>query len=107
MQVTTAMEELAELLHALSKIIRGNLDREHLAEEIAEVQLFLWELTQIYDLHDFVDVQIDENLVNLEKRLDKTKGKIGPTPILTNYIRKKINDKASINLGDYIANTYR
>ena len=89
-QITTAMEELAELLQALSKIIRGRLNREHIAEEIAEVQLFLWELIQIYDLQDFVDAQIDENLIDLERRLNKTKGKIDPTPTITNYTRFKL-----------------
>jgi len=105
-QVTTAMEELAELLHALSKIIRGKLDREHLAEEIAEVQLFLWELTQIYDLQEFVDFQIQDNLINLEQRLDTTKGKTDPTPTITNYIRKKL-DKSVIVDNRYEDEIYR
>lgn len=107
MQITTAMEELAELLHALSKIIRGKLDRKHIAEEIAEVQLFLWELTQIYDLQEYVDKEIKDNLKDLEQRLNDTKGKTPPTPIITNYTRKKLSKDNGINLGNYIDETYR
>ena len=49
MQLTVAMEEMAELQKELSKAIRGNPDYSHIAEEIADVEIMVEQLKIIFD----------------------------------------------------------
>lgn len=49
-QGIVCMEELAELIHAISKWERGNADSENIAEEIADVTLCLRELQEIFGI---------------------------------------------------------
>ena len=58
-----AMEELAELQQQISKMIRGEGNRFDLLEEMADVYICLYYLSQIYNLSDVelwraVDVKI-------------------------------------------------
>ena len=52
-QGIVCMEELAELIHAISKWERGNVESENLAEEIADVTLCLRELQEIFGIGNF------------------------------------------------------
>lgn len=45
-----AMEECAELIQAISKAKRGNLDRDNLIEEIADVLVCIEWLQEVYDI---------------------------------------------------------
>lgn len=56
MQTTVVMEELAELIQAISKEKRGQSDKSHLAEEIADVLISIEILKQIYSIDD-TDIQ--------------------------------------------------
>ena len=47
---TIAMEECAELIQAISKAKRGKLDKENMAEEIADVMICADWIMQIYDI---------------------------------------------------------
>lgn len=47
-----AMEEMAELIQQISKNIRGEMDREHLLEEYADVQICMEMLKMIYGFTD-------------------------------------------------------
>lgn len=49
-QSTVCMEECAELIQAISKEKRGNSDKDHLAEEIADVIICIEMLKQIYNI---------------------------------------------------------
>jgi NTP pyrophosphatase (non-canonical NTP hydrolase) len=48
LQQIVAMEEMAELTQQISKMLRHCGDLEHLAEEIADVQIMLDQLVMIY-----------------------------------------------------------
>lgn len=49
---TVCMEECAELIQAISKEKRGNHDMIHLAEEIADVEICIEMLKQMYGIAD-------------------------------------------------------
>ena len=68
-QLTVVIEELSELAKEVCKIKRniGNLD--HLAEEIADVEIMCEQLRYIYDLDFAVDAWKKSKLMRLEDRL--------------------------------------
>lgn len=47
-QKIKAMEEMAELIHAISRDLTNETDRENLAEEMADVSIMLEQLLIIY-----------------------------------------------------------
>lgn len=47
-QLTVAIEELAELQQAISKVIREKPDWENLAEEVADVEIMIEQLRRMY-----------------------------------------------------------
>lgn len=49
-QIIMAMEEMSELTKELSKDVRKCGDYEHIAEEIADVEIMLGQLKIIYDI---------------------------------------------------------
>lgn len=53
-QSTVCMEECAELIQAISKEKRGKSDKDHLAEEMADVFICLGMLKQIYNIQEDV-----------------------------------------------------
>lgn len=55
LQQVVAMEELAELQQAISKAVRGKVDTDNLAEEIADVLIVIEQIKLIYG--------IDEDLI--------------------------------------------
>ena len=50
-QRVVAIEELSELQKELCKSLRGQTDRRHIAEEIADVQIMLEQMMIHYELH--------------------------------------------------------
>lgn len=50
-QRVVAIEELSELQKELCKSLRGQTDRQHIAEEIADVQIMLEKMMILYELH--------------------------------------------------------
>ena len=52
LQSTVCMEECAELIQAISKEKRGESDKDHLSEEIADVLICIEMLGQIYNITD-------------------------------------------------------
>ena len=53
-QSVVCMEECSELIQAISKELRGKSDKEHLAEEMADVMICLNMLQQMYSISDEV-----------------------------------------------------
>lgn len=49
MQSVVAMEEMGELIQEISKDLRGKGDIDHMAKEIADVQIMLDQLSMIHD----------------------------------------------------------
>lgn len=55
MQTVVAIEELSELQKELCKSIRGTADKNHIAEEIADVEIMLEQLKLLYGVRDTVN----------------------------------------------------
>lgn len=71
-QTVVAVEELSELQKELCKYLRGQCDADHVKEEIADVQLMIWQLQKIFGMSDYelsvrvqtkVDRCVDRNVV--------------------------------------------
>ena len=65
-QSTVCMEECAELIQAISKEKRGKSDKNHLAEEMADVLISIELLKEIYDVSN---EQINEWIDKKQKRI--------------------------------------
>ena len=65
-QATVCMEECAELIHAISNEKRGKSDKNHLAEEMADVLISIELLKEIYDVSN---EQINEWIDKKQKRI--------------------------------------
>lgn len=76
-QSTVCMEECAELIQAVSKMIRGSDklsvdDYDHLAEEIADVLICVEMLKQIYDIENLhVKYWIERKQKRILNRMEK------------------------------------
>ena len=70
MQQTVAMEECAELIKEISKAIRGQARKEHIAEEIADVLICIENIQQIHGIPDekiqrYIDLKTDRILARI------------------------------------------
>ena len=77
-QSTVCMEECAELIQAISKEKRGNSDKDHLAEEIADVIICIEILKQIYnitedEIYSWVITKQERIIRRIEKDTQSTK----------------------------------
>lgn len=71
MQITVAMEELSELIKELSKHLRGEHNKEHIIEEIADVEIMISQLKIILNIKDIeIDNEILFKLNRLRCRLE-------------------------------------
>ena len=73
-QLVVALEELSECQKEICKVMRGKLDMDHLAEEIADATIMLEQVRMIFDLNDLVCEKMDEKIKRLD---DKLKGVSG------------------------------
>ena len=77
-QSTVCMEECAELIQAISKEKRGKSDKDHLAEEIADVIICIEMLKQIYnitedEIYSWVITKQERIIRRIEKDTQSTK----------------------------------
>ena len=71
-QSTVCMEECAELIQAISKEKRGKSDKDHLAEEMADVLICIQMLRQIYDIpEDSIESHIAIKQERIMRRIEK------------------------------------
>lgn len=68
-QLNVAIEELSELIKEICKFKRGFDNGEHLAEEVADVEIMCEQLRFIFDLDAKVDYFKNLKLKRLEERL--------------------------------------
>jgi NTP pyrophosphatase (non-canonical NTP hydrolase) len=68
-QLTVVIEELSELAKEICKVKRCIGDLDHLAEEVADVEIMCEQLRYIYDLDFAVDAWKKSKLMRLEDRL--------------------------------------
>ena len=75
-QINIAMEELAELIQALSKFNRDTSDWntvDNISEEMADVIIMLSQLEIIFDNSEDIDTYIDNKLKRLYNRIKHAK----------------------------------
>lgn len=70
MQAIIAIEEMSELTKALCKAFRGRMDREAVAEEIADVTIMMEQLRVTFDMNNAVSDAMDFKISRLAQRID-------------------------------------
>ena len=70
-QLVVALEELSEVQKEICKVMRGESNLDHLAEEIADATIMLEQIRLIFNLNDLVCEKMDEKVQRLD---DKLKG---------------------------------
>ena len=71
MQATVAIEEMSEVIKEITKMLRGELDREHMAEEIADAKIMLEQMTQMLNINDSVESWMDYKVAALKRKVSK------------------------------------
>ena len=70
-QRRVAIEEMSELTKELCKWDRGQENRLHIAEEIADVKIMLEQLAIIYNCDELINDWYDYKLERLEQKLSE------------------------------------
>lgn len=71
MQATVAIEEMSEVIKEITKTMRGELNRAHLAEEIADATIMLEQLRNMFDINDSVESWVDYKIAALQRKVRK------------------------------------
>lgn len=71
MQATVAIEEMSEVIKEITKMLRGKLDREHMAEEIADATIMLEQMRQMLNINDSVCSWMDYKIASLKRKVEK------------------------------------
>ena len=69
-QSTVAIEEMSEVIKEITKMLRGDLDREHMAEEIADARIMLEQMCQILNINGSVDTWMDYKIAALKRKVE-------------------------------------
>ena len=69
LQSVVALEELSECQKEICKILRGEGNWDHLAEEVADAIIMLEQIQNMYHLNKQVNEYMDKKLVRLRYRL--------------------------------------
>ena len=69
-QIVVAVEEMSELTKELCKSYRGAQNRDHIAEEIADVEIMLEQLKLIYNVATSVKSWRESKIKRLAGRLE-------------------------------------
>lgn len=71
MQTVVAIEEMSEVIKEITKLMRGELNREHLAEEIADATIMLEQLRNMFNINDSVSSWMDYKVAELQRKVRK------------------------------------
>lgn len=71
MQATVAAEEMSEVIKEITKMLRGELNREHMAEEIADARIMMEQMCQMLNINDSVDCWMDYKIAALKRKVEK------------------------------------
>lgn len=72
-QAIIAIEEMAELQKELCKMLRGKADLDHIAEEIADVEIMLAQMVEAFGIPLSVDGWKEFKLRRLADRIENEK----------------------------------
>ena len=99
-QSTVCMEECAELIQAISKEKRGKSDKDHLAEEMADVIICIEMLKQIYNI---TEDEIYSWVINKQERIIK---RIKKDVQSTETNAERIRNMTDEELAEWLTNMY-
>lgn len=68
-QLIVALEELSEVQKEICKVMRGESNLNHLAEEIADATIMLEQVREIFSINDLVCEKMDEKIIRLDIKL--------------------------------------
>lgn len=68
-QLVVALEELSEAQKEICKALRGNVNLDHLAEEVADATIMLEQVRQIFDINEEVCQAMDAKVHRLANRV--------------------------------------
>ena len=77
MQLIVALEEMSELQKEITKGLRGDLNKMHLAEELADATIMLEQVRQIFGVNEQVCEMMDSKILRLRQRIEDEKAKEG------------------------------
>ena len=90
-QSTVCMEECSELIQAISKEKRGKSDKDHLAEEMADVIICIEMLKQIYNI---TEDEIYSWVINKQERtIERIKKDVQSTKTNSERIRNMTDEE--------------
>jgi NTP pyrophosphatase (non-canonical NTP hydrolase) len=76
-QKLMAIEEMSELTKEICKDFRGQLDRKHLIEEMADVTITIYQLLMMYEISDKeIQQMCERKMERLKERLEKQNDEI-------------------------------
>lgn len=61
---------MSEVIKEITKMLRGDLDREHMAEEIADARIMLEQMCQILNINDSADTWMDYKVSALKRKVE-------------------------------------
>lgn len=73
-QLIVAVEELSECQKEICKVLRGDGDLEHLAEEVADATIMLEQVRLMFDINDATCRQMDAKIERLKERIEARNG---------------------------------
>lgn len=73
-QLIVAVEELSECQKEICKVLRGDGDLEHLAEEVADATIMIEQVRIMFDINDATCRHMDAKIERLKKRIEARNG---------------------------------
>ena len=70
-QAIVAAEEMSEVIKEITKMLRGELNREHMAEEIADATIMMEQMCQMLNINDSVESWMDYKVAALQRKVGK------------------------------------
>ena len=68
-QAVVAIEEMSELQKELCKMLRGKADIDHIAEEIADVEIMLAQMVEAFEIRFLIDAWKEYKLHRLASHM--------------------------------------
>lgn len=72
-QLVVALEELSEAQKEICKALRGKVDLDHLAEEVADATIMLEQVRFIFGINSDVCEAMDRKVLRLRRRIKNAK----------------------------------
>lgn len=73
MQLNICIEEMSELIKELCKVKRKKMNKDHIAEEMADVKIIMEQLSIIFGNDNEVNEWYEKKIQRLKSRLDEDK----------------------------------